>query len=56
MTHQQADEGLHDGLNKSAKFCGKAKDMISILHNGFSREHVVLEESDQYGHQSSTVQ
>jgi hypothetical protein len=54
MNHQQAEEGLRDGLTKAAKFCGKAMDKIAVLHNRFSREHVSLEESSEYGHQSST--
>jgi hypothetical protein len=43
MNQQHVDEGLHDGLTKAAKFCGKVKDTRAVLYNGFSREHASLE-------------
>jgi hypothetical protein len=51
VNHQHAEEGLRDGLNKAAKFCGNTTDTISVLYNGFSRNHASLEESSEHGHQ-----
>jgi hypothetical protein len=53
--HQLAEEGLRDGIAKATKFCDRATDTRTVLHNGFRREHTSLTELSEYGHHSSTV-
>jgi hypothetical protein len=54
VNHQQAEEGLRDGLAKATKFCDKATDTRTVMHNGFSRKYTSLKESSEDRNQSIT--
>jgi hypothetical protein len=53
VDHQQAEEGILDGLAKEANFCGKATNMRAVMCHRFYREHASLKEASEDGHLTS---